>query len=232
MTLEPLASAFLLGFLGSGHCLAMCGPLACAVGGGRSGPSTSARPASPLAYQVGRVATYGALGAAAGAVGGGLTRADSLGVAGRVVAALAGFALLLAAARTLGLGASASGSGAGTVWARLTRLVRTSLPARTTAGALGFGLVWGLLPCGLVYSAVLVSAASPGAVAGLLSMLAFGAGTAPVLLAASAASRRLAPLLARPSVRVGAALALLALGALQLSRAAAPRTPERPCCKG
>ena len=171
---------FLVGLLGGTHCVGMCGGIvgALSMGGGRW--------SLHLAYNTGRILSYGLAGALAGALG-----AASLGLAGQTTARLVlyVFANLMLVALGLYLlgvtGALALTEKAGQkLWRRFQPLTRRFLPARTVAQALPLGLLWGWLPCGLVYGA-LASALSAGSAwhgAGL--MLAFGLGTLPNLLLA------------------------------------------------
>ena len=171
---------FLVGLLGGTHCVGMCGGIvgALSMGGGRW--------SLHLAYNTGRILSYGLAGALAGALG-----AASLGLAGQTTARLVlyVFANLMLVALGLYLlgvtGALALTEKAGQkLWRRIQPLTRRFLPARTVAQALPLGLLWGWLPCGLVYGA-LASALSAGSAwhgAGL--MLAFCLGTLPNLLLA------------------------------------------------
>lgn len=171
---------FLVGLLGGTHCVGMCGGIvgALSMGGGRW--------SLHLAYNTGRILSYGLAGALAGALG-----AASLGLAGQTTARLVlyVFANLMLVALGLYLlgatGALALMEKTGQkLWRRIQPLTRRFLPARTVAQALPLGLLWGWLPCGLVYGA-LASALSAGSAwhgAGL--MLAFGLGTLPNLLLA------------------------------------------------
>ncbi len=171
---------FLVGLLGGTHCVGMCGGIvgALSMGGGRW--------SLHLAYNTGRILSYGLAGALAGSLG-----AASLGLAGQTTARLVlyVFANLMLVALGLYLlgvtGALALTEKAGQkLWRRIQPLTRRFLPARTVAQALPLGLLWGWLPCGLVYGA-LASALSAGSAwhgAGL--MLAFGLGTLPNLLLA------------------------------------------------
>ena len=178
-----LATGFLGGF---GHCVAMCGPLVGALGISAP-PGIPARRAllPQLAYHMGRITTYGTIGAVMGLFG------SFVNVAGRmagwqdVVAVLAG--LLMVA---MGLGAalqslwvkSVEGRLAGRVLAAVRRLAGHEAPVR----AYPLGLVLGFLPCGLSYSAFAAAAATGSPVAGMAIALAFGAGTLPALLLAGA----------------------------------------------
>src|SRR5208282_6463780 len=79
------------------------------------------------------------------------------------------------------------------VWRRVAPAARTVLPVRPGARALALGLLWGWLPCGLVYSVLLAAAVAGGAAAGSAVMLAFGIGTLPSMLALSYAGAHVGP---------------------------------------
>jgi sulfite exporter TauE/SafE len=86
-------------------------------------------------------------------------------------------------------------------WKRLAPLRRRVVPIDSAGRALGAGALWGWVPCGLVYAMLPFAAASGGAGAGALTLIAFGAGTLPSLLAAGTAGLRLAGLRRNPWVR-------------------------------
>ena len=90
------------------------------------------------------------------------------------------------------------------------------MPPKGLMQALGLGLVWGWLPCGLVYSALAWSLASGGAMQGGGIMLAFGLGTLPALIAMGSASRWLKQLTRMPRVRQVAGALILAFGLYML----------------
>ncbi|HSM91990.1 MAG TPA: sulfite exporter TauE/SafE family protein [Anaeromyxobacteraceae bacterium] len=168
---------------GAGHCVAMCGPVVASLGlAAPAGRGTLAAAARALPYHLGRVTTYGLLGALMGLTGSFVNVAGRLAGFSDVVAALAG-ALMLA----FGLGAAGVAGPLERLTARAsTRL--TSAARALLAGGAGqlypLGLALGFLPCGLSWTAFLGAAATGGPVPGLLSALAFGLGTVPGLLAA------------------------------------------------
>ncbi len=206
--------AFGTGLVGGlGHCLAMCGPLVAALGLAAPGARTPARAAlAQLPYHLGRVTTYGLLGAAMGATGAFVNLAGRLAGAGHAVAVLAG--LLMVA---LGLGAAGLSGRLARVElllsARVSAAVRAILDAGGGAGLYPLGLALGLLPCGLSWSAFLAAAATGGAVPGLLLALAFGLGTVPGLLLAGWLGALLGAR-ARGLLRRAGGLLVAALGAL------------------
>ncbi len=209
-----LATGFLGGF---GHCVAMCGPLVAAMGLSAP-PGIPARRAlvPQLAYHLGRITTYGTVGAVMGLAGSFVNVAGRMAGAQDLVAILAG-GLLIA----LGLGAAAQslwvrgleGRLAGRVLAAVRRIAGHEAPAR----AYPLGLVLGLLPCGLSYSAFAGAAATGSPVRGLALALAFGAGTLPALLVAGAVVGAI-PARMRGLVQRAGGLLVALLGALFVLR--------------
>lgn len=204
---------FLVGLLGGGHCLGMCGGIVGALSLGRA-----SKLSVQLSYNLGRIASYGVAGALAGTLGGGLDAASSalsgqlplrigLALAANLMLILLGI-YLMGATRSL-LWVENLGSG---LWRRLQPLSRALLPARTPRQAFPLGLLWGWLPCGLVYSALISALTTGSAWRGAGMMLAFGLGTLPVLLLAGALATQLNTLLRRPTVRRLAGLAVLLIG--------------------
>ena len=126
-------------------------------------------------------------------------------------------ALLLAALVAFGL-LRDPGSGIGRkLWQRLAPLGRRLLPVTTLPRAFAFGMVWGWMPCGFVYSVLMVAALQLDAVRGAMTMAAFGLGTAPALLIASLGAQRLKAFAALPSARRMAGSMLLFGAALTLA---------------
>lgn len=212
-----LVSAFLVGLLGSTHCLGMCGGIVGALTLGVA-PDARQRPVQLfpylLSYNVGRIASY----AAAGALAGGLS-AQVLDLLSppqaHLIAKLFSGGFMIA----LGLylagwwpGLTALEKLGGYLWRRLEPLGRRFLPVHNPVQALGVGLVWGWLPCGLVYSALAFALASGTAVNGAALMAAFGLGTLPMLLAMGAAARWLGHVVHLPWVRRTAGVLILLFG--------------------
>ncbi len=239
MTTLELLPAFLLGLLGSSHCALMCGGVASVLCGGlvpigraRSDRLGAAKRA--VAYNLGRVASYATLGALVGGFGALLDRTPIAGAAAALRLAagllLAGAGLYLAG--LLPRFAAIERVGA-PVWRKVQPIARGLLPARTAVAALGVGALWGLLPCGLVYAALGLALATGSPVSGALTLVAFGAGTLPVLLAVSALAMRVASALQHAWVRRGAGLVVLFLGLVDVfaggSALASPRATHA-CC--
>lgn len=179
----PLALFF--GGLASGlHCAGMCG----GISTGFSVLQKQDLLRRQLAFNFGRITSYAAAGAAAGALGSaGAYMAAVLPAQIFLYFASSGFVLLaglqlwgaalpLSALERIGL----------PLWRRLQPLAVALLRRGSFAG----GLVWGWLPCGLVYGALLAAAFAGGPAQGALAMAAFGAGTLPWLLAAGVLAAR------------------------------------------
>jgi sulfite exporter TauE/SafE len=180
LDLSVFATLLLGGLVGSlGHCLGMCGPLVIMVGLQLKSSGRSGLPYH-LIYHAARIAVYALMGAAVGAIG------SLLGLAGRLND-IAGVASLLLGAGVIlfGLGylgwlplGRMEGGGA---W--LTKAMGRALKQGGSAGVVVLGGLNGLLPCGLVYSALLVAASTGGPLSGGLGMVFFGVGTLlPLLL--------------------------------------------------
>jgi sulfite exporter TauE/SafE len=224
---ETLAgSAFLVGLLGGVHCAAMCGGIVAALnlpsrraalsaaGGGTLAADMAGQLPLHLAYSAGRIASYTAAGAIAGGVGGVAALAEAV-IPVQIALAVVANALVV----LLGVYLAGAGSGVvrlesvgGALWRRVAPIGRRFLPVDTPARAIGAGVVWGWLPCGLVYSVLALALVSGDAARGAMVMLAFGLGTAPNLLVAGLALERFRGLIARPRVRLAAGLTVAALG--------------------
>jgi hypothetical protein len=102
------------------------------------------------------------------------------------------------------------------LWRKLEPLGQRLLPVKSPAQALLFGLVWGWLPCGLVYAAIVYAAASGGAVNGALFMAFFGLGTLPTVLSAGILAHWVARLSRMPQVKRGAGFFIIILAVLTL----------------
>jgi sulfite exporter TauE/SafE len=200
---------FLIGLLGGTHCIGMCGGIVSALSLGA--PS---RFSLHLAYNSGRLVSYAAAGALAGMLGGmSLTLSGQLPV--RIILyVLANLMLVALGLYLLGLTRSLAFTErfGQHLWRHLQPLTRRYLPARTITQAFPLGLLWGWLPCGLVYSALATALTSGSALRGAGVMLAFGAGTLPNLLLAGLLAVRLKQYATKPAVRRVAGLLVLGFG--------------------
>ncbi len=183
MTEFSIVAVFFVGLLGGVHCLGMCGSIVGIFSAQL--PKNKARWPFHLAYNGGRLASYAAAGALAGAIGrAGLLLRDVVPVQHLLFAlsSLMLVALGLYLAGIWGMVRRIEQAG-GMLWRHIQPLARGLLPVTTPARALLLGALWGWLPCGLVYSVLVTALASGSAQSGALVMLAFGLGTLPNLLA-------------------------------------------------
>jgi uncharacterized protein len=191
-----IGTAWLAGFIGSTHCVVMCGGIATALGTARGGGSGRWQ---PLLYQLGRITSYGVGGALVGALGAvaGLGVETSrwnevLRLGGACVVVLIGLKIALGT-NALRRWLRAPERWGALLWRQIAPAARGVLPAQPFLRALTLGLIWGWLPCGLVYSVLLVAAFANGAARGAAIMMAFGLGTLPAMLGLSYAGARLIP---------------------------------------
>jgi sulfite exporter TauE/SafE len=200
---------FLVGLLGGTHCVGMCGGIIGALSMG-----APARWSMLLAYNAGRIFSYTLAGAIAGALG-----AVSLGLDGALPVRL--MLYFLANLMLIALGLYLIGVSQALalterlgqkLWQRIQPLTRRFLPAKTPGQAFPLGVLWGWLPCGLVYSA-LVSSLSAGSVErGAAMMLVFGLGTLPNLLLAGIVLARFNEFVRHPWVRLFSGSLVLGFG--------------------
>ncbi len=203
-----------VGLLTGLHCVSMCGGIALSQGmkgvSGTSAGSGGGALAPSLAYNAGRVVSYTAVGAAAGALGGVL----DLGIGGRsIVMAAAGLFMILMALRLGGI--LPPSRFRIPLWDRLRG--RAGAWA-SQAGSFTVGLANGLMPCGPLQALQLYALGSGSAAAGALAMFLFSLGTVPALLAFGAGGAFLPARLRTGAVRAGAVLVAF-LGAASLGRA-------------
>ncbi|MBH3450777.1 sulfite exporter TauE/SafE family protein [Pseudomonas putida] len=208
--LPLLGSALVLGLLGGGHCLGMCGGLMGALTLAIPPEQRSRRLRLLLAYNLGRIFSYASAGLLLGLAGWAVARSPAaLGL--RVVAALLLIAMgLYLAGWWSGLTRiEALGRG---LWLHIQPVASRLLPVSSLPRALLLGALWGWLPCGLVYSTLLWAASQGNAGYSAALMLAFGLGTWPVLLATGLAAERVNALLRRRSVRVAGGVLVMLFG--------------------
>ncbi len=182
---------FSLGFLGSMHCIGMCGGLVSAL--------SMSRPAiwwsGLAAYQAGRVLTYSLMGLAVGLLGVSLQQLGGFGQIQFVLTFLAGLMMITFGLNIAGWMPDPFVRLAARVNAGLGFAGRIKKAAASSAQIswFGIGLANGLLPCGLVYVALSLGLASGGTWQPSLMMAAFGLGTVPAMMFAPVIVRSLTP---------------------------------------
>lgn len=213
-----LAAGVVLGIAGSVHCVAMCGPLV-----GVMSPALGRRLAAAAWYQAGRLAMYVALGVVAGAAG----RVMASGFGRGLAIAAGGLMLLTALGQIRGLRV-VTGRWMTPLLSRAMEHIARMRGRHPRVTAVGAGAVNGLLPCGLVYAALVAAAATGGVTPAAKLMLAFGVGTLPAMAAVwfsptlvPAGIRRRLRLVA-PLVVAAVALLLIGRGVSEIGRHAGP----------
>ncbi|PZP77817.1 MAG: cytochrome biogenesis protein [Ectopseudomonas oleovorans] len=205
-----LVSALVLGLLGGGHCLGMCGGLMGALTLAIPPEQRSRRLQLLLAYNLGRILSYALAGLLLGLAGWAVAGSQAE-VIMRTLAALLLIAMgLYLAGWWSGLTRiEALGRG---LWRHIQPLTRRFMPVTSIPKAVVLGSLWGWLPCGLVYSTLLWASSQGNAVNSALLMLAFGLGTWPVLLATGLAAERITTLLRKRGVRMAGGLLVILFG--------------------
>ncbi len=230
-----LLTALVTGLLGGVHCAAMCGGIVgmtSAPGADGIAPGWGRN----LAYQAGRLGSYVIAGTLAGAAS-----EASLAVRGslmtpQILMVVMGVALLVTALNVAGVRPvtrSVEAAGA-LLWRQLQPLSRRFLPVRSARQALGLGLVWGWLPCGMVYAVLLLALASGSAAQGAMMLAAFGVGTLPNLLLIGWSWRGLRARLPQAGIlRPVAATVIAAAGLYGITHALYPAAmqPDSALCR-
>lgn len=224
-----LTSALITGLVGSTHCAGMCGGIVTSLAW-RPAPaanvirihdaSVANGMSRQLAFNTGRLATYALLGALAGgisatgiAIGGFDVLREMLLVIAQLMVVLLGVHLtgILQPLRALeNVGAK--------LWRHIQPFAARMLPSVTPGHALLLGAAWGWLPCGMIYSMLVTAMATGTPEDGAMIMLAFGAGTLPMLLLLGGAAERSAAIIRSPRVRLIAGCVVIALGIIGLAR--------------
>jgi sulfite exporter TauE/SafE len=161
-----------------------------------------------IAFNAGRITSYALAGAAAGATGAAFHGSTALYVAVNVLLIFVG--LQLVGVRTPMLWLEALGA---PLWRRVQPLAARLFSVNAFAG----GMLWGLIPCGLVYGALAAAALAGSPARGAAAMAAFGLGTLPWLLAAGVAAARLRGWIQRRPVRAATGGLVVAYGAWGLA---------------
>lgn len=209
-----LLALFIVGLLGGGHCAGMCGGIVGALSL-QSPQGGGAAILVHLAYNLGRIGSYVLAGLLVGLLG---------QAAGNLMAVQHGL-YLFASLMLIAMGLYLLGitqfmtpleRGGQALWQRIQPLTKRFLPVRGITQALPLGLLWGWLPCGLVYSALTTALASGSAGKGALLMLAFGLGTLPNLLLAGLLLARFRRFAQARATRVVSGLLVLAYGIIGL----------------
>ena len=216
MQTATLLSLAVIGFLGGGHCAGMCGGLSSALA--LQLPPHLPRWRLILLMNGGRIASYVLIGLLLGGLG-------QFGISLDQSHSLQALLFIAAHLLLLAIGLYLAGINHSVrhierlgrpVWKRLNPLLNRLLPIKSHRACLGAGILWGWLPCGMVYSASLYALGSGHALDGGLLMLAFGLGTLPNLLMIGLFAGQLKGLLQHRYFRLTAGLGIAAWAVWQL----------------
>lgn len=215
-----LIAAFMTGLLGSLHCVGMCGGIVGALSMGLPvNTRTNIWRLLPyqLLYNSGRILSYVIAGAMIAWLGAETTGqfgppGNSIGkwLSGLFMVAL-GF-YIADWWQVLGILERAGNH----IWKYLQPLGQHFLPITNPFQAFGLGLVWGWLPCGMVYAMLAFALSSQDSTQGAMIMLAFGLGTLPMLFLMGSAASRLGDFVRKPLVRQLAGTLILLFGLYSL----------------
>jgi sulfite exporter TauE/SafE len=239
MTGLSLLPIFMIGLLGSVHCVGMCGgivsafsvasastrrfPVAVVAGSGAAaGAGALESIIRVVCYNIGRIGSY----AMAGAMAGGIARGART-LAGVSVMQVGGYWLANLMLVALGLylmdawrGLARLEAAGQMIWRRIQPLTKYLLPLDSPLKMLAVGGLWGWLPCGMVYSMLLTAMLTGSALSGATVMLVFGLGTLPTLLTMGLLGAQMRAWMQRRPVRLMSGLIVLSFGLLGLMRAA------------
>lgn len=214
-------TAFVIGLLGGVHCLGMCGGIVGALTFGLPEAQRRGLQQLPfqLAYNLGRILSYTLAGAVAGGLGVLLAGVLPVQLTQKVLIMFAAVFMILMGLYIAGWwnGLTVVEKAGGRLWRRIEPLGRKLMPVTSAAQAFALGLVWGWLPCGLVYSVLVWAVSAGSAQEGAVLMAAFGLGTLPNLLLMGAAAGWLGMHVKKPAVRYMAGGLIIAYGLYMLA---------------
>jgi sulfite exporter TauE/SafE len=198
----------LVGLLGGTHCFGMCGGIVAALS--LQAPAGRGTLSILLAYNAGRISSYVAAGMLAGFLG---SLIGDLLILQRLLRLLAGVMLIAFGLTLIGVAVLEPVERAGQkLWNLIRPWGARFLPVQGPAQAFPLGMLWGWLPCGLVYSALVSALATGSAWQGGVALLAFGLGTLPNLLLAGFALARFRNHMQGRGVRIVAGLMVIGFG--------------------
>ena len=218
-------SVFVVGVFSGVHCLGMCGGIVAALSFGMTEQAGFARKVGFLAlYNLGRITSYTFAGVLVGWIGAITTQQFASHNLHQILQTISGVFMILMGlylARWWLILTRLEKVG-GFVWRRIEPVARRFIPIRGYPQALLVGILWGWLPCGLVYSMLSMSLTSSSAVQGGLIMLSFGLGTLPNLMLMGLFASSLQKFMQHRYVRIVAGLLVIVMGCVLIYQAWLP----------
>jgi sulfite exporter TauE/SafE len=217
--MDALVSIFIVGFFASiGHCVAMCGGIVGALTMGIDKSQLNGKfkvIQYHFFYNFGRILSYILMGMLLGAIGSVLIQ---MTVFDKILRIISGLLMI-----TMGLylanwwfGLQKIEKFGSVIWKKIQPIANKMLPINSTSKAFSLGILWGYLPCGVVYSALAFSMASGSWYQGGLIMLVFGLGTLPMLLLMGSISSVFTQFFQQNFVKKMAGLVVIVLGIFAL----------------
>lgn len=180
MTVALIMTALAMGFFGSPHCLGMCGGIVTAFGLSMQGVSNTKKNLLIATYHIGRLSSYALLGVFAGLIGTAIFAPFMHNSLPRIIL---GGVLILIGLSMLGMPLLNHLEKLGMkLWQSMSPIRQKVFPINSFPKALMAGLLWGFLPCGLVYGALMMAVVGHSVSTGALLMFVFGLGTIPMLV--------------------------------------------------
>jgi len=212
--MDIVISVFLMGLLGGAHCLGMCGGVVGILSANIHSDASNKLATYHLNYNIGRILSYVLMGMIFGLVGTLLAQTLHMSLFDKLLRILSGFLMVF-----VGLYIASWSSKiqilekiGSKLWVKLQPLTKRFIPVRNAKSAFFVGLLWGGIPCGLVYGALSFAMLSGNIADGAIIMLAFGLGTLPSLLLMASMADKLASVIQRPLVRKLSGIIIIILG--------------------
>jgi uncharacterized protein len=207
----------MIGFLGSTHCIGMCGGIASIVTFDKSNLLDQSPLRTTLnriiAYNSGRISSYMIAGLLVGILGSTVISASPQH--GQTIASFVAAGFMIA----LGLYLTHWWNGliyleklGNCLWRYLSPIAQRFMPIESGHQAYGFGLIWGWLPCGLVYSALVWSLSTANPIDGMIAMAGFGIGTLPAMILTGTTYAHVRQFFQQPYVRSVIGLLIIGMG--------------------
>ncbi len=210
------AAAFITGLFGASHCIAMCGGIACVLG--QRANSASSKLAVSIGFNLGRICSYSIAGAI---VAGSIQAISNVHRSAHMLSVLQWLAAIMLILLGIHLTrwwsvlnpVESLGKG---LWRKIQPRASRVLAIQHPLSSIPLGLLWGWLPCGLVYSTLTLSASQANWIAGATVMFCFGLGTFSVMLTTVLLGQQLNKVMGHRWLQVGSGLMVLALGMYQV----------------
>lgn len=212
--MDLILTALIMGFLGSGHCVAMCGSLSMALG--FSIPKEKSFISYSILISIGRIFGYALIGLVVNLLTQSIITVTDGGILYLSILSsilMIGIGLHVANINSVVLKTELIG-----VWVSpiIEPIKKRLLPIDNSLKCLLYGLFWGFLPCGLVYTAISLAITAPNPIYGSLVMLSFGVGTLPTLVGLTAFNSKLNSILEHSYVRLILGVMIISMAFLQL----------------